>query len=100
MSFAQERKKKPEKAAHSSGDGMGGLDESSRSVSRRLAHFDEDAVERRLVTDLTGKQGRALSLMRNYEVLKPILPEGVQMSLHTNDVSHALVLRSDCCSSL
>src|SRR6266700_1617751 len=65
----------------------------------QIAHFDEDAVERRLVTDLTRKQGRAISILRDREVVKPCLPEGIQVSLDTNDVSHTLVLRSDDVSS-
>src|SRR5260221_6612799 len=61
-----------------------------------IAHFAEDAVERCLVLDGTGKQGRAIALVRDREVIKPLLPGGVQLSLHPNDVSHTLVLRSDC----
>ncbi len=65
----------------------------------QIAHFDKEAVERRLVTDGTGKQGRAIALVRDREVLKPLLPEGVQVSLHPNDISHTLVLPSDDVSS-
>src|SRR6266567_2387610 len=65
----------------------------------QVTHLDEEAVERRLVTDGTGQQRRAISLVRDREVLKPLLPEGVQVPLHANDVSHTLVLRLDDISS-
>src|SRR6266516_574740 len=65
----------------------------------QIAHFQEDTVERRLVTDVTGKQRCTIALVCDREVLKPLLPEGVQMSLHANDISHTLVLRSDDVSS-
>jgi len=44
---------------------------------------------------VTRKQGRAIALVRDRKVIKPLLPGGVQVSLDTNDVSHTLVLRSD-----
>src|SRR5262245_55560525 len=37
----------------------------------QIAHFDEEAVERCLITDLTGKQRRAIALVRDREVIKP-----------------------------
>ena len=75
---------------------MGALASSERSVSPRSRILQRMP----LVLDGTGKQGRAIALVRDREVIKPLLPEGVQVSLHPNDVSHALVLRSDCHASL
>src|SRR5215471_16987458 len=65
----------------------------------QIAHFEKEAIERRLVLDGTGKQGGAISLVRDREVIKPLLPEGIQVPLHPNDISHTLVLRSDGVSS-
>lgn len=74
---------------------MGALESSERSVSPRSRILQRRRVPRCLVTDLNGKQGCAIALVRDREVLKPLLPEGIQVSLHPNDVSHTLVLRSD-----
>src|SRR5437879_2073375 len=94
LSSSLMRRKLYQKVTNSSGCSIGARLEREKRQPQ-ITHFEEDAVESCLVTDLTGKQGGAILIVRDQKVLKPCLPKGVQVSLHTNDISHTLVLRSD-----
>jgi hypothetical protein len=97
MSSAQEQpgRRSQKGTAHSSG-GVGALTRCSSSrVSPRSRILQRMHVVHGLVTERTGKQGGAIALVCDRAVVKPLLPERVQVSLHSNDIPHTLVLRSD-----
>jgi hypothetical protein len=49
-----------------------------------IAHLDQDAKQRRLVTHRTGKNGLPIRLMRDGHPLEPFRPVRIQVSQDTN----------------